>query len=330
MLSGDLLPAHPKPYQNEIFTSWFVRTAHANGIKLHTLSRLILGGVYTPWNKDIDRLAPAWLIEAICKKTGLSREKARNMTLDRFEGVVFQRKQSVGTLRWILPVVSSSTRREGFGMQLCAECLREDSDPYFRVTWRLAFYTFCPKHMVMMFDACSVCGAPIAVHRCDFNVDEVGKVKITRCSACGVDFRKSKNIKPVGLEENSFLNYRKILDSFDLSPKENIYGESDFSVLHQLCKTMLAKSNNNKLSNHILASAGKERREFELARFPLEHRRVMDRFYLISSALWLMDDLASRIRMAVDCKAVRYNLLLRDFHNAPHSYRKIIEKLDHK
>ena len=37
-LSGRLWPAHVKPQQDELLSSWLVRLAMAHGVKLHTFS----------------------------------------------------------------------------------------------------------------------------------------------------------------------------------------------------------------------------------------------------------------------------------------------------
>ncbi|WP_321150951.1 TniQ family protein [Aeromonas jandaei] len=54
---------------------------------------------------------------------------------------------------------------QGFGMQYCPLCLGEDKEPYYRLSWRLAFYTFCPRHQTLLLDRCHACGAPVAFHR---------------------------------------------------------------------------------------------------------------------------------------------------------------------
>ena len=67
MLSGHLLPAHPHPLADELLTSWFARLAYGQGLKVQTLNRLLFGSDRQLWNRDIDRLSPAWLVLALAE-----------------------------------------------------------------------------------------------------------------------------------------------------------------------------------------------------------------------------------------------------------------------
>lgn len=71
MLSGKRWPAHPQPLPDELLTSWIVRVAEANGVKLQVLSWMLFGNTKSPWNRDVDRSAPHWLIEAMASHTGV-------------------------------------------------------------------------------------------------------------------------------------------------------------------------------------------------------------------------------------------------------------------
>jgi hypothetical protein len=41
----------------------------------------------------------------------------------------------------------------------CPVCLREDPVPYWRLTWRMAYFLVCPKHHCVMLDRCLACNA---------------------------------------------------------------------------------------------------------------------------------------------------------------------------
>ena len=55
-------------------------------------------------------------------------------------------------------------KRLGYGLQFCPHCLAEDIEPYFRLAWRLAFYTHCPKHYCMLLDLCPQWGQGAAAY----------------------------------------------------------------------------------------------------------------------------------------------------------------------
>lgn len=142
-----------------------MRCAHHNGLKVQTFCDRVFGKEHQVWNRDVDRLAPPWLLQVITVGTGVSPHLADNTTMKLFEGRLFEHRNRGGQLRWVLLLGQYHRLHQGFGMQYCPLCLGEDSEPYYRLSWRLAFYTFCPRHQTLLLDRCHACGAPVAFHR---------------------------------------------------------------------------------------------------------------------------------------------------------------------
>jgi len=132
MLSGQLWPVHPHPYQGECLSSWLVRITHANGMKVQTFCGEAFGREFQVWNRDIERLRPDWLLETLSKKTATRYYDVRQTTFYPFEGRLFHHYRAAGVLRWALPLVMYHRKRKGHGMQYCPLCLKEDKDPYYR------------------------------------------------------------------------------------------------------------------------------------------------------------------------------------------------------
>ena len=63
-----------------------------------------------------------------------------------------------------------------------------------------------------------------------------------------------------------------------------------------------------------------------LGRATIEQRRSDVRHHLLLCALWLMADIQPRLEAAWLAKAIRYNLMLRDFEEPPGWYRALVEK----
>lgn len=96
MVHGRIWPAHPKPLPDELLSSWIVRVAQANGIKLQTLCWMLFGNERSPWNRDIDRSAPKWLLKAMCEHTGTNYWDAYHTTLTTYRTILFpSRRRSV-------------------------------------------------------------------------------------------------------------------------------------------------------------------------------------------------------------------------------------------
>lgn len=169
MLSGELWPAHPHTYSGECLSSWIVRTAHHNDLKIQTFSDLTFGKHNQIWNRDIDKLAPRFVLKMMTKRSGVPLKLADKATLNLYINRLFTTIKPSGIIRWINPLVLHHRKHTAFGMQYCPLCLSEDKEPYFRIAWRLSLYTFCPIHKVIMKDRCQ-CGASVNFHRIELEL----------------------------------------------------------------------------------------------------------------------------------------------------------------
>lgn len=162
-----LWPAHPHPLNDELLSSWVVRLAHANGLKLRPFLTLWMPPGIQYWAIDIDASPPSILIEILAEKTGLSIESIRSLSLSSLDGFLFEAQARFRHIDWILGLCLPRPGRAGSGQQYCPECLAEDPDPYLRRTWRLAWATVCTKHRTFLQDQCGSCGAQVLSLRVD-------------------------------------------------------------------------------------------------------------------------------------------------------------------
>lgn len=327
MLSGKVWPAHPKPLPDELLSSWIVRVAEANAIKLQTLSWMLFGNGRSPWNRDIDRGAPRWLIEALSQHTRTNCWDVFHTTLVTYLSRLYPRRRAAGQLRWILPVRSYGMRHSAFGQQFCPDCLANDPQPYFRKQWRVALFTYCPEHHIELHDACPACGAPLIIFRGDFGRELEDAQPMHVCHACGYDFRETDR-KPAFFPNQELRAY---FDSMLLSLNKaaNEAGRFDlefYAVMHQFCRVMGTRQNGRKLQDFVAERLEFPAMQLSLGRTTIEQRRRDERHQLLLCALWLMADLQPRLETAWLAKAVRYNLLLRDFDDPPGWYRPLVER----
>ncbi len=195
-LSGNIWPVHPKPLPDELLSSWLVRLAHGHGLKLQTFCALVFGRDKSIWTRDIDKLAPDWLITKLPEATGASLLEVSETTLRSYEGVLYEHHQPNGNTRWIAPLGIFHRARKRHGLMFCPQCLREDAEPYFRKRWRLVFSTVCTKHGCYLLDRCPECESPLAPHRADMQ----GRQHYPRaglnvhCWKCGFDLLNSLQV----------------------------------------------------------------------------------------------------------------------------------------
>lgn len=336
MLSGRLLPIHFPPAPDELLSSWYVRLAHANRLKAETFCTVLWGRQHQIWNRDIDRLSPEWLVRDLALRTGITFETAWTTTLKSYEGKIFAELRPTGISAWILPVKMYHRKHKWPGLQFCPECLKEDEEPYFRKRWRLALYTACNRHGVMLCDHCSKCGEPVMFHRRELGKgDHLDIQPLSLCCNCDYDLRltKAQNLMPY---ENS---------ASDLALATTVWQESTipserdvgfYSVLHQVCKLLVSE----KWGRNLLSFAkGQLGLDFDIdpigdsdsvKRSFFEHRTIAERHHILHLAYWLLAKPEIRLKKILDSKIVRINRLYKDLPLMPNWYHKIIQELPHR
>ncbi len=333
MMKGFTAPLWPiryKPLPDELLSCWLVRLAHGHGLKVQTFCNLMFGNKRQVWNRDIDRLAPPWLIEELVRRTGTSPEIAWNTTLHAYEGILYSKFRSAGALQWILTLKMYHRTRQGFGLQFCPTCLAEDAAPYFRKRWRIALNTVCTRHGTMLLDRCPECGAGVAFHRLDMtraDADAIGVTPLSYCHSCGFDLRNAVIEKPIAYDQDASSLLLEVNCQFD----QEVMPDSDwdvgrFAVMHQLCRIMTAHYKHVHLREFVLDQIGAQDVELTAGRISIEMRIIRERHHLLQLAAWLLVDLEPRLTAAWRAGAVRYNVLLKDFSEPPVQYHRIVER----
>ena len=318
-----LWPIRYKPLPDELLSSWLVRLAHGHGLKVQTFCNLIFGNRRQVWNRDIDRLAPGWLVETLAQRTGTPIEVARRTTLQVFEGTLYPRFHASGTLQWIQTMQMYHRQREGLGQQYCPTCLATDAVPYFRKTWRVSLKTFCLHHGCCLLDRCYACGASVAFHRVDVAKDELDDVALSNCHQCGESLGNGPRNLPHIWDLNAFEAISLIVGALDDATlgKETPLAPSTLAVLRHLTSMLLGRRRNQ----HLRAYLSKYFDTAELAvpgskRVVIEGQNVDMRHTVISWSAWLLCAARERFGMAINDKAVRYNHFFRDFDEPPQWY----------
>lgn len=326
-LSGDLWPAHPKPLPDELLSSWIVRIARTNGLKLQTFCDRAFGKERQLWNRDIDRLASPWLLASLARHTGTPTGTVRRTTLDIYCGRLFRERNSAGQLRWILPAGIYHRTRRRFGVQFCPRCLAEDQEPYFRTRWRVAALAFCAGYRLRLHDRCPACAVPIVYHRRELgrpNVTESGLLCL--CHACNFDLRRAERV--------AFLPYEASIGAELATMAAHVAGKTtDLSidhmdVLHQLCKVMVSLRKSANLAAFVALAAGAPSLAVPRGCQAFESRPVQERDHIIQLAAWLLAAPQARLSEAWRAETVRYSDLVRDFPQVPRWYRAIVDPLN--
>lgn len=322
-LTSPLWPIHFKPLPDELLSSWLVRLAHSHGLKVQTFCNLIFGNRLQIWNRDIDRLAPEWLIAELSERTGTTTKKVMETTLQSYQGIVYHRHRASGTLSWIQSLRLHHRKFEGFGLQFCSECLAQDKEPHFRKSWRVAFNTICTIHNCMLHDRCPHCGYGVAFHRNDMrHAQYVTTVSLKECHCCGFDLSRSPSIRVnyVNKDIGRFLrNLSQKLSGGALAQAEI----DNLLVMHHLAKLIFTRNSTVKLYSHLCNVMGID--EISLnTKGDIEGVSVETRHHVLQVIAYLMLDLELRLERALLGKSIRYNHLKKDFDDKPEWYEALI------
>lgn len=297
-------------------------------MKAQTFCNVIFGNKRQVWNRDIDRLAPTWLLDELSLRTGTPLLAVFGATLRAYEGLLYRKFRSAGPLHWILLLQMYHRKRNGYGLQFCPACLYQDKVPYYRIQWRVALNTVCPLHGTLLLDRCPRCSASIAFHRLDVgklhtNLDAV----LSICHGCGFDLRGAPSIEPNSFDAPSVAIL--LQSSQALMLQGGATGEWDldrYAVMHHLCRTLTARYEHVSLRKFVLECLGYQDMLLTTDHMLFETRPVEQRHHLAQLGAWMLVDLENRLTDAWRARAIRYSILLKDFPERPIWYSEIVEK----
>lgn len=228
-LGKDLLPYRPRPFPDELFSSWLFRMAHGHGMRLREFSRVAFGHAPKTGVCDLDRKVDDRFLEAISLKTAIPYAQLFRATLRSYEGALFEKMTRSGTVKWILPIGVNRNYGERFGFQFCPLCLSSDRNPYYRRHWRLAFVTACSLHKCLLGDRCPHCAAPVNPVRSEIALPlKRIDANFVTCFQCGNDLRAAQG----GIRASRrFLLYQKSLICLAEKGGGRVFGV-DFNYAH--------------------------------------------------------------------------------------------------
>jgi TniQ len=321
------LPAHPQRLPDEVLSSWIVALARANGCKVHTLCSKMAGNQHTVWNRDVDRMAPPDLIQNLVELTGVAAETIRAYTLAHVAEQIDVDHHPNGNATWLLPLGVWHRKRLRKGVQFCPICLRMDKRPYVRRSWRLAYYTECEHHRVLLMDSCPGCGAPLNYFRGELGTrSKVDSEPISTCTGCGYDLRYAQADRFDWSDWQLTVATRTLhlmndfgwatIDGRNYKPAHEL-----LLVVRQLIRVMSSGLRAGQLYDavagalwpdgyRVLSERGKD----------FERRDVVERHRLFGMAVWLLMDWPGRFERAFRYANIQRNSLTRDMKVVPAWY----------
>lgn len=223
-------PCRPILMPGESFSSWFSRLALANGVSPSELYRVALPGGRM-YRGDLDRIAPENLLQNLSDKTLVPILQLQQSTFRAWDDTLIADDDGLRKLPWLPPSASWSAKRS-FGYQFCPACLCEDTEPFFRLAWRLRFTTTCQVHRIQFHDRCPACSAPIQPL-----YSNTSNPSVVCCSSCGFDLRNSPGEAVKGKTViNREARYRRVIEEkwYPLRASKPLHAVPFFDLLWRL------------------------------------------------------------------------------------------------
>lgn len=233
-----LWPIHPKPHPDELLSSWVTRIAMANQMSPSDFCKLLLPGERITLN-EIDRAYHPKLIQALATGTGVPIERVLETPLLSDEGYIFLYRQ-YGTTEWVLPTMNVDGHVSK-GLAYCPLCLKTDTIPYYRKSWRYTFNPVCPVHRVFLRQGCPECGKP---HNYFEVIGQSTGSPIKTCMHCGADISRAMgntDYTPLidgALHIQDLLNIGVAANSVDIPGYGSVHALSYLRVLRALMRTL--------------------------------------------------------------------------------------------
>ncbi|MGY2042080.1 TniQ family protein [Pseudomonas pergaminensis] len=172
---GQKWPWVPVMQRDELFSSWFIRCALCNACDAVEMARYIWPKRRI-WTGDCDLSICSLALSDLQDRSGISASALISSSLVPICASMGLKLPPVGITPWVLSLGERNLRRAG-GLQYCPCCFAES--PFYRLQWRLAWYSCCPDHGVKLRDSCPHCSAVISPHRLDYQARN-----LARCHEC--------------------------------------------------------------------------------------------------------------------------------------------------
>lgn len=289
------LPIPLQPLEDELFSSWFVRVARANGLRCHHLARILTGRGRQLFLGDIDRGTWKTPVYRLAELVNASYEVAEKTLLSSYIPFLWTQLNKKGVWPFILPVSTQDHQTRKYGLQFCPQCLSTDSTPYFRKHWRLSFNVVCDVHGVRLKDKCPHCAAPIAIERADVKNWKFQEIpSLVHCAACQQSILVNDDSPCV--DDNLLFHQRLILSTLDRGwinvNGRVIYSHLFFHGLRMLLSFLDDPRYSSKLHGR-LATLGVAQLESKTPRSRrsggVERCDIQRRFELERAVVWMLD-----------------------------------------
>lgn len=304
----------PIPLEDEVFSSWLVRTAYAHKTHPHTFANQYLDFRYNSFfRRDPDLTMTQEAVRELEKKC-YGKVDIYDLTL----------KSYTGSLQEQITDVPNSMLGD---LKYCPVCLREDKIPYFRKKWHIIFYNVCHHHRCYLYDHCPQCQ-----NKLDISKMYEDEMPYTYCHKCGGELSKARKLTVhknhvLGLEHQNAL--MDILErGYVVLGDRWIYSFNFFEVFVQLSKIILARKKYRFIDMHPVYGLlkGIDKRGYHYNMPVYKQVTVKQRFSLYSMIVHLFENYPVNFREYIRCNELTHWDMVKDMEYVPFWYANMLIK----
>ncbi len=321
-----MIPIRPKPFQDEILSSWLIRSALLNGSDPEGWG----GGIwpdYRVWTRDVDRYLPKDKTLSLCKAVSMTYDEINQMTLEPLIERITKKEHlnSKTAWTWVIPTGTRNRSRIN-GLHFCPDCLGT-SPVYFKKQWRLSWNVACARHGILLQLHCPNCYTVFSPHLIDYRNTDV-----TSCKKCGLDLKKIERTQAdrqaISLQEQ--LNHATTTGIIDLLvfPVLDKTIDELFATVRVFLHMFYKMNHCQAIQKVVIALIGNvPEYKIQHPTGSLEMIDVESRHVLMSIVAKLFKhDLAEIIAILLDCKVTRQMFFDTNYENSP-TIKYIFESL---
>lgn len=311
-------PYRPQPLPDELISSYLWRLSNGMMFSPSSFLSIIFGTRKNLLAQDLDNYTPDHIFQRVAFGTQINIDDLARHSLRAYVGTLHLSGFPTGRRPWILPVSVNNNDRQRPGLQYCPSCLTEDSKPYFRRIWRLAFVTCCTRHGTLLIDRCPQCHRTIQLHKTAPSI---------QCYHCDHPLKANTT----AVVNSRHIAWQKRLETWlehgwAKLGDDYIYSHFAFAIVRQIATLLVNGKFAPALRQATSLNWGGDPTPFDkpTRRQPFEYLSVSERHRLFELVEHLMQGWPSCfVHACLDAKLTRCQAI-RDMTNPPFMYEQVM------
>lgn len=303
----------PIPFEDEILSSWIVRTAYAHKTHPHTFTNQYLD--YRPHSfflTESDITLDAKMIEAIEQKSE-NKVDVHSLMLKTYSGYLQEN-------------IFDNPNIFLCDLKYCPVCLQEDKVPYFRKTWRVVFYNICHKHKCQLYEHCPECKTKLDISKMYKN-----ELPYTYCHKCGFELKRGRRLSLIKKYISSISYQNKIFKAINKGyvklGKSVIYSFLFLEVFIKFSKLILADNTHKFINTHPLFKLIKDAKKQNFNHPICKRINAKEQSAFFGLVMYIFDDYPHNLKRFIMENGLTYHNMTTKMSYVPFWYQTAVNEI---